>query len=44
MRMNGTRLNGGRVEAGRYVELRSGDVLGFGESEREYVVMLPPKE
>ncbi|KAJ9647250.1 hypothetical protein H2199_002237 [Coniosporium tulheliwenetii] len=41
---NGTRLNGERVEASRFVELRDGDVLGFGESEREYVVMLPPAD
>lgn len=39
---NGTKLNGKRVEASRYVELRDGDLIGFGESEREYVVMLPP--
>ena len=41
---NGTRLNGTRLEARRYVEVRSGDVIGFGDSEREYVVMLPPKD
>ncbi|TKA28009.1 hypothetical protein B0A50_04075 [Salinomyces thailandicus] len=40
---NGTSLNGERVEATRFVELRDGDVLGFGESEREFVVMLPPE-
>ena len=39
---NGTRVNGGRVPEGRYVEVRSGDVVGFGESEREYVFLLPP--
>lgn len=39
---NGTRLNGERVAASRYVELVDGDVVGFGESEREYVMMLPP--
>lgn len=39
---NGTRLNGKKIEASRYVELRDGDVVGFGESEREYVMMLPP--
>lgn len=39
---NGTWLNGERVEAGRYVELLDGDVVRFGESEREYVLMLPP--
>lgn len=40
---NGTRVNGGRVPERRFVEVRSGDVLGFGESTREYVVLLPPK-
>ncbi|GAB1744274.1 hypothetical protein NU219Hw_g1421t1 [Hortaea werneckii] len=41
---NGTRLNGEQVGASRYVELVDGDVVGFGESEREYVMMLPPAE
>lgn len=41
---NGTVVNGGRVPERRFVEVRSGDVLGFGESTREYVIMLPPKE
>lgn len=41
---NGTRMNGKAVEASRFVELRDGDVLGFGESKREYVLMLPPAE
>lgn len=40
---SGTVLNGGAVEAGRYVEVRSGDVLKFGESTRDYVVMLDRK-
>lgn len=40
---NGTKLNGKRIEAARYVELLTGDVAKFGESEREYVVLLPPK-
>ena len=39
---NGTKLNGEKVAASRYVELVDGDVIGFGESEREYVMMLPP--
>ncbi|KAF1352000.1 SMAD/FHA domain-containing protein [Delphinella strobiligena] len=38
---NGTKLNGKRVEGRKYVELLDGDVLAFGESEREYVLMLP---
>ncbi|BFZ56316.1 hypothetical protein PYCC9005_003361 [Savitreella phatthalungensis] len=36
---NGTSLNGEMVPVGRYVELRDGDVLKFGESAREYVVV-----
>lgn len=39
----GTSINGGAVEGGRYVEVRSGDVVKFGESEREYVFMLDRK-
>ena len=39
---NGTKLNGKAVEASRFVELVDGDVVAFGESEREYVLMLPP--
>ena len=41
---NGTKLNGEKVEGRRYVEVMSGDVVTFGESTREYVLMLPPKE
>ena len=41
---NGTELNGERLEAGRYVELKDKDILKFAGSEREYVLMLPPKE
>lgn len=37
---NGTVLNGDRVPDSRYLELRDKDVLKFGLSEREYVVML----
>ncbi|KAB8343197.1 hypothetical protein FH972_022787 [Carpinus fangiana] len=40
---NGTWLNGERVAAARYVGLRGGDVLRFGESEREYVLVRPEK-
>lgn len=39
---NGTRVNGEGVPGGRFVEVRSGDVVGFGGSEREYVLLLPP--
>lgn len=38
---NGTILNGDDIQKERFVELRDGDVLKFGESEREYVLMLP---
>ncbi|KAG9192026.1 hypothetical protein G6011_10760 [Alternaria panax] len=38
---NGTELNGEHLEASRYFELRDKDILKFGGSEREYVVMLP---
>ncbi|KAI4126397.1 MAG: hypothetical protein LQ338_003767 [Usnochroma carphineum] len=41
---NGTLLNGERVEGRRYVEVRSKDVIKFGHSEREYVLLVPPKE
>ncbi|KAF2815074.1 SMAD/FHA domain-containing protein [Mytilinidion resinicola] len=41
---NGTVLNGEKLDAGRYVELRDGDLLKFGGSEREYVIMLPPPD
>lgn len=39
---NGTKLNGKKVDASRFVELIDGDVVAFGDSEREYVLMLPP--
>ena len=41
---NGTRLNGERIPDKRFWEIKSGDMIGFGESTREYVIMLPPKE
>ncbi|KAK3703536.1 hypothetical protein LTR37_014383 [Vermiconidia calcicola] len=41
---NGTKLNGKKIGASRYVELVDGDVVAFGDSEREYVMMLPPPE
>lgn len=41
---NGTLLNGEMVPKQRYVELRTEDVVRFGESEREYVVLLPPRK
>ena len=39
---NGTKLNGKLVETSRDLELIDGDVISFGDSEREYVMMLPP--
>ncbi|KAI9814938.1 MAG: hypothetical protein M1832_005577 [Thelocarpon impressellum] len=39
---NGTSVNGEAVPGRRYVELRDKDLLRFGSSTREYVVMLPP--
>ena len=41
---NGTKLNGELLPKSRYVGLVSGDVIRFGDSSREYVLMLPPKE
>ncbi|GFN11081.1 putative FHA domain protein SNIP1 [Aspergillus tubingensis] len=41
---NGTTVNGDAIPAGRYVELRDKDVVKFGLSTREYVLMLPPPE
>lgn len=37
---NGTHLNGDQVADRRYLELRPKDVVKFGTSDREYVVML----
>ncbi|KAI1097973.1 SMAD/FHA domain-containing protein [Jackrogersella minutella] len=41
---NGTMLNGKRVPESRYLELREKDMIQFGQSTREYVVMLAPKD
>lgn len=41
---NGTKLNGELLPKSRYIGLVSGDVINFGDSSREYVLMLPPKE
>lgn len=41
---NGTMLNGERVPESRYLELRNKDMVQFGSSTREYVLMLAPKE
>lgn len=36
---NGTFLNGVRIDAARYYQLKKGDVLKFGSSTREYVLL-----
>ena len=36
---NGTFLNGKRIEGARFYELLPQDVLKFGESTREYVLI-----
>jgi smad nuclear-interacting protein 1 len=36
---NKTHLNGNAVDSARYYELRHKDIIRFGESSREYVVM-----
>jgi smad nuclear-interacting protein 1 len=40
---NGTILNGDKIGSKRFIEVRSGDVMKLGTSEREYVFMLAPK-
>ena len=41
---NGTVLNDSKVPDSRYLELRDKDMIQFGQSTREYVVMLAPRE
>ncbi|OAQ66464.1 Forkhead-associated (FHA) domain-containing protein [Pochonia chlamydosporia 170] len=41
---NGTILNDSKVPESRYLELRDKDMIQFGNSTREYVVMLAPKD
>ncbi|AEO59897.1 hypothetical protein MYCTH_2308539 [Thermothelomyces thermophilus ATCC 42464] len=41
---NGTMLNGEKVPESRYLELRNKDMLQFGSSTREYVLMLAPRD
>jgi len=36
---NGTSLNGARIDAARYYELRDKDVIRFADEPKEYVVM-----
>lgn len=40
---NGTMLNKDKIPASRYLELRDKDMIQFGHSTREYVLMLSPK-
>ncbi|KAJ5434281.1 hypothetical protein N7491_004876 [Penicillium cf. griseofulvum] len=39
---NGSSINGETIPGGRYVEVMDKDVIRFGLSSREYVLMLPP--
>ncbi|KPI37467.1 Smad nuclear-interacting protein 1 [Cyphellophora attinorum] len=41
---NGTTVDGQDVGKARYYEVKDGEMLKFGHSEREYVVQLPPRE
>ncbi|KAI9729341.1 MAG: hypothetical protein M1834_006864 [Cirrosporium novae-zelandiae] len=41
---NGSLVNGEKVPESRFVELKSGDVVKFGESQREYTMLLDPGE
>lgn len=41
---NGTALNDEKVPDSRYLELRDKDMIQFGHSTREYVIMLAPRE
>lgn len=40
---NKTLLNGKKIAESRYIEVRDKDVIQFGHSTREYVVMLAPR-
>lgn len=41
---NGTILNDDKIPDSRYLELRDKDMIQFGHSTREYVVMLAPRK
>lgn len=41
---NGTSVNGESVAPSRFIEVMDKDVIRFGLSSREYVLMLPPPE
>lgn len=36
---NGTYLNGSKIDAARYYELRTHDVIRFADDSKEYVMM-----
>jgi smad nuclear-interacting protein 1 len=40
---NGTSLNKDEIPSSRYLELRDKDMIQFGHSTREYVLMLSPR-
>lgn len=37
--VNGTMVNGKRIPTSRYYELRQSDIIKFGHSSREYVLL-----
>jgi smad nuclear-interacting protein 1 len=39
---NGTKLNGEKIESRRYFEIRTEDMVKFGESTREYIFIKDP--
>jgi smad nuclear-interacting protein 1 len=39
---NSTSLNGERIESSRYVKIRHKDIIKFGGSKRDYILILPP--
>ncbi|KAK9776098.1 putative SMAD/FHA domain-containing protein [Seiridium cardinale] len=41
---NGTMINSKKVPESRYLELKDKDLIQFGQSTREYVLMLAPKD
>nr|CEG04691.1 unnamed protein product [Fusarium clavum] len=41
---NGTKLNDSKIPDSRYLELRDKDMVQFGHSTREYVIMLAPRD
>ncbi|EFC43169.1 predicted protein [Naegleria gruberi] len=37
---NGTFINGERIDDSRYYELKNNDILTFGQSSREFIILL----